>query len=225
MLTAYDILISLTVNHKYFSDKKFEGFELVPDKKTYALINDLRLLTKKIGNNWFLLFQTEGIFAVDPSALANKEFLFSLKIDDSFFYSVTNEDYLHGSNEMLFFNSTIDNEIVPEKRKVYPLKFNYSIHHSVRPVNIIVTSSRGAELLNDTITDLNVKDKEIDLTVNGENIYNISEDTVPPGSLDSEKIFAKEMIGDNSFYGTVYFKVIAGNPQANKYQINFETIS
>lgn len=225
MRTAYDILVSLTVNHKYFSDKRFDGFELIPDRKTNSLINDLRLLTKKSGNSWFLLFQTQGVFAIDPLVLVNKEFLFSLEIKDSFFYSVTDEAYQHGNNEMLFFNSTIDEQIVPEKRKVYPLKFNYSIHHSVRPVNIVVTSSKGSELLNDTITEASVVDKEIDLTVNGENIYNISEDTVPAGSLTNERVFAKDVTGDNSFYGMVYFKIIGANPIAAKYQINFEALT
>jgi hypothetical protein len=225
MRTAYDILISLTVNHKYFYDNRFDGFELTPDMKTNTLINDLKLLTKKSSNNWFLLFQTEGTFAVDPLVLVNKEFLFSIEIKDSFFYSVTDEAYQHGNNEMLFFNSTIDDQIVPEKRKIYPLKFNYSIHHSVRPVNIVVTNSKGSELLNDTITDVTVRNKEIDLTINGENIYNISEDTVPAGSLTNERVFAKEVTGDNSFYGMVYFKIIAANPIAGKYQINFEALT
>jgi hypothetical protein len=225
MRTAYEILISLTVSHKYFSDKGFNGFELIPDRKTNTLINDLRLLTKKSRNNWFLLFQTEGVFAVDPFVLVNKEFLFSLEIKDNFFYSVTDEAYQHGNNEMLFFNSTIDEQIVPEKRKVYPLRFNYSIHHSVRPVNITVTNAKGSELLNDTITDLTVKDREIDLTVNGENIYNISEDSVPAGSLTNERLFAKEVTGDNTFYGMVYFKIITADPMASKYQIDFEALT
>jgi hypothetical protein len=225
MRTAYDILLSLTINHQFFSDRVFENFELIPDKKTNALINDLKLIAKKQTNNWNLFFQTDGPFATTHASLSNKEFLFTLKINDSFFYSITDETYLHGKDEMLFFNSPLNSVIVPEKRKVYPLRFNYAIHHIVRPVNIKLTTSKGTELLNDTIIDANVKNKEIDLTGNGENIYNISEDTVPPGSLENEKIFAREMINTEPFYGTVYFKVLPvdANPVANQYQINFET--
>jgi hypothetical protein len=223
MRTAYDILLSLTIHHLYFSDKVFENFELVPNKKTNSLIKDLKLVTKKQKNNWSLFFQTEGPFATTHELLSNKEFLFSLKINDPFFYSITDGAYLHKEDEMLFFNSPLNSVIVPEKRKVYSLKFNYTFHHAARPVNIKVTTSRGTELLNDTIIDANIKDREIDLTGNGENIYNISEDTVPPGSLENEKIFAREMINADPFYGTVYFKVlpIDANPVANQYQINF----
>ena len=225
MRTGYDILLSLTITHAYFSDKVFENFELTPDKKTNALINEFKLITKKRNNNWNLFFQTEGPFATKLSSLVNQEFFFTLKISDSFFYAVTKETYLHGKDEMLYFNSPIDSVMFPEKRIVYPLKFNYTIHHIARPVNIKVTTAKGKELLNDTIMDETVVQKEIDLTSNGENIYNIAEDTVPSGSLENEKIFAKELPDTEPFYGTVYFKVlpIEANNTINHFQINVES--
>lgn len=224
MRTSYDILLSLTVNHLFFADKVFENFELIPEKKTYGLINDLKLIIKKKNNNWSLLFQSEGPFATTQSSLVNKEFLFTIKINDPFFYSITDETYLHGKDEMLFFNSPLNSVIVPEKRKVYALKFDYKIHHDIRPVKLIVSNAKGTELLNETFVDANIKTREINLTENGENIYNISEDTVPPLSIETEKIYAKEKIGDEPFYGTVYFKILAANANAlaNEYKINFE---
>jgi|SRR5688572_21563156 len=224
MLTAYDILLSLTINHLYFSDKVFENFELIPNKKTNQLINDLKLVTKKQKNNWTLFFQTEGPFATTHELLNNKEFSFTLKINDPFFYSITDDAYLHDKDEMFYFNSPLNSVIVPEKRKVYPLKFNYFIHHIVRPINIKVTNYKGSELINDVIIESAVKEKEINIVQSGENIYNISEDTVPASSLVTEKIFAREMANDQPFYGTVFFKVLPTdtNPVANQYQINFE---
>src|SRR6266487_243829 len=145
MRTGYDILLSLTITHAYFKDKMFSGFELNPDKKTRVLINELKLLAKKRDNNWILFFQTEGPFATTLASLVDKEFLFTLKINDSLFYSVTNETYMHGKDEMLFFNSPINSVMVPEKRKVYLLKFNYTIHHLIRPVNIRITTAKGTE--------------------------------------------------------------------------------
>jgi hypothetical protein len=227
MRIAYDILLSLTIDHFYFSDKVFEGFALVPNNRTKALINDLKLITGKKNNCWNMFFRTEGPFATTHDSLLNKEFLFMLKINDPFFYSITDGAYLPGREEILHFNSTLNSVIVPEKRKVCPLKFDYTIHRAMRPVNIKVTNSRGTELLNDTITQETVKTREIDLSDNGENIYNISEDTVPPGSLENEKLFAKENVNGEPFYGTVYFKVLRvdTDPRVNQYEINFETIS
>jgi hypothetical protein len=212
------------MNHLYFSDGLFEGFDLIPDGKTSKLIGDLKLITKKKGNTWNLFFQTDGPFATTQPLLTNKEFFFTLSINDSSFYSITGISYLHGKDEMLFFNSAINSVIVPEKRKVYALKFDYRIHHDIRPVKIIVSNSRGTELLNETIIDANIKSKEIDLSVNGENVYNISEDTVPPGHLENEKIYAKETIDTEPLYGTVYFKVlpIDADPVANQYKINID---
>ena len=174
-----------------------------------------------------MFFRTEGPYATTNESLLNKEFLFTLKINDPFFYSITDDAYLPGKNEMLYFNSPLDSVIVPEKRRVCPLKFDYTIHHALRPVNIKVTNARGTELLNDTIIEETVKSKEIDLSENGENIYNISEDTVPPVNLEHEKLFARERITSDPFYGSVYFKVlpVEANPAANQYQINFKTIS
>jgi hypothetical protein len=67
-----------------------------------------------------------------------------------------------------------------------------------------------------------VKTDKIDVTAQGENIYNINEDTVPPGSLMNEKIFARETQGAGVFYGVVYFKVlpVAANAPANSFKIN-----
>lgn len=225
MRTGYDILLSLTITHSYFLDKVFENFELIPDKKTTALLKEQKLITKKRNNNWNLFFQTEGPFATTISSLINKEFLFTLEIKDTFFYDVTNDSYLHDKDEMLYFNSPIDSVMVPEKRKVYPLKFNYTIHHNARPVNIKLTTAKGTELINDTIIDETILQKEIDLTLNGENIYNITEDTVPPGSLINEKVFAKEISYTDDFYGTVYFKVLPVdvNNSANQFFINVES--
>ena len=45
MRTAYDILLSLTVTHSFFSDKMFESFELVPDNKTASIMSNLKLIT------------------------------------------------------------------------------------------------------------------------------------------------------------------------------------
>lgn len=232
MRTAYDILLSLTLNHLYFSDKVFENFELIPDKKTKRLINDLRLLPKKQKNNWSLFFQTEGPFATTHELLINKEFFFTLNISDPFFYNITSDDYLHEKGKMFSFNSPLNLEIVPEKRKivpeereVLPIIFNYTIHEVVRPVNIKVIDYKGKELINDVVIESTVKEKKIDLTESGENIYNISEDTVPASNLLLEKIYAKEVINDDLFYGTVYFKVLSidADPLANQYEINFET--
>lgn len=225
MRTGYDILLSLTVTHDYFINKVFDGFELMPDKKTSTLINGFRLITKRSSNTWNLFFQTEGPFAATTASLAGKEFYFEFKISDSFFYTITKQSYLHGKDEMLYFNSPIDAVMIPEKRKVYPLKFNYSVHHTIRPVNIKVTTAKGEDLLHDTITDSNIVQKEIDLTPNGENIYNIAEDTIPAGSLENVKIFAKENPDTGSYYGTVYFKVLpAGvNNAANHLLINVES--
>ena len=224
MRTSYDMLLSLTINHLYFSDKIFEGFELIPEKKTTRLINNLKLIPKKRSNNWYLLFQTEGPFAATQASLVSTEFLFTLKISEPSFYSITDETYLHEKDEMLFFNSPLNSVIVPEKRKVYPLKFDYKIHHDARPVKIILSNARGTELINDTIIDTNVKSREIDLTINGENIYNISEDTVPPVSSENQKIYAKQITGNEPLYGAVYFKVLPQdvNAPTNQYKINFE---
>jgi len=227
MRIAYDILISLTITHPYFSDKVLEGFELEPDTKTTLLLKELKLITKKRINSWYLLFQTDGPFATKLSSLVDKEFLFTLLMTESSFYSITDDSYLPGHLEMLFFNSPINSIMIPEKRKVYPLKFNYVIHHAVRPVNFKVTTAKGKELLNEVITDKAVTQKEIDLTPNGENIYNIAEDTVPAGSLENEKIFAKEDINAGPFYGTVYFKIlpVLANDAVNHFRINVESIN
>ncbi len=224
MRTAYEILLSITIRHFHYPDRVFESFELVPNKKTSEIIKDFRLVTKKKNNNWSLFFQTEGPFATLPASFIDKEFLFELKILDSFFFSITDASYLHGNDEILFFNSPLNSIIIPEKREVRSLKFNYSIHHLVRPVNIKVTTAKGAELMNEVLIDPRVKEKEIDLTANGENIYNISEDAIPAGSAETEKIFAREGIDDNFFYGLVYLKILPADADAdvNAYQINFE---
>jgi hypothetical protein len=234
MMISYDLLLSLTVTHPYFLSKErdadgkytynaaFEDFELIPDKKTGALMNSLKLIAKKINNTWNLFFQTAGPFATTAGSLVNKEFFFEMKITNDVFYKVTGSDYLPAPDEMLWFNSPIDSLMVPEKRKVQePLKFDYTIHHDMRPVNIKVITSKGDEIINDTITDVLVKTDKIDVTAQGENIYNINEDTVPPGSLMNEKIFVKEATAPGSFYGMVYFKVlpVAANA-ANSFKIN-----
>src|SRR5580765_5888889 len=163
MRTAYDILLSLTVTHSFFSDKMFESFELVPDSKTASIISNLKLISKRQKNRWNLFLQTEGPFATTVAALVNKEFWFTFKITDSSFYSITNKSYLPGAGEMLFFDSSINSVIIPEGRKIYSLKFSYTIQHQQRPVNIRVTSSKGVELINDTIIDAAIKQEQIDL--------------------------------------------------------------
>lgn len=235
MMISYDILLSLTVTHPAFLSKEsdaqghdkyidaFEDFKLVPNKQTIALMNTLKLVAKKINNTWNLFFQTAGPFATTVNLLVNKEFLFEMKITNDIFYKVTGDDYLPATDEMLWFNSPIDLLMVPEKRKVQqPLKFDYTIHHDMRPVNIKVITAKGDEVIDDIITDVLVKTDTIDVTARGENIYNINEDTVPPGNLVNEKIFAKEMTGAGAFYGVVYFKVlpVAANAPANSFKIN-----
>jgi hypothetical protein len=234
MRTGYDILLSLAITHPYFLSKDPDGedgykevfgdFELVPDKKTIALIKAMKLIPKKNDNTWNLFFQTEGPFATTVDSLINKEFYFEIKINNSTFYMVTNEDYLHGKDEMLWFNYPIDSIMVPEKRGLCPLQFDYAIHHTVRPVMIKVTTAKGTDIINETITDVTVEKKEIDLAAYGENIYNINEDTVPPGSLKNEKIFAKEARDGGAFYGIVFFKVLPVdvNSTANNFKINIK---
>jgi len=222
MRTTYDILLSLTVTHSFFSDKMFESFELVPDRKTAFLVNNFKLISKKQKNKWNLFLQTEGPFATTLTSLINKEFWFTFQITDTSFYSITNKSYLPSAGEMLFFDSPINAVVIPEKRKIYSLKFSYTIQHQQRPVNIRVTTAKGVELINDTIIDASAKQKQIDLSTNGENIYNISEDTVPPRNLENEKIFAKEYPADESFYGVIYFKILPVDANTgNQYQVNF----
>ncbi len=225
MKVTYDILFSLKITHDYFSDKVFEDFEIIANKATNVLIKEFRLFSKKTGNTWNLFFQSEGPFATTPLALINKEFLFTLKIKDSSFYAITNETYLNGKDEMLYFNSPLDAVLTPEKRKVYPLKFNYVIHHLARPVNLKVTNSKGTEIINEVISDEDKRRTGIDLTVHGENVYTISEDSIPPNSLENEEIFSKEGNDDDPFYGAIYFKVLPANDDvvSKEYQINFET--
>jgi len=225
MRTAYDILISLTVTHSFFSDKVFDTFELRSDNNTGKLIKQLKLVTKKTGNTWNMFFQTEGPFSGSMASFINKEFWFSFKITDTSFYGITDESYLPGKSEMLYFNSPINSVMVPEKRKVYPLKLAYKIHHeAVRPVSIKVTTAKGVQLYSYLVIDPVQDKQDMDLTTNGQGIYNIAEDTVPAGNLEQEKIFAKETEDNEPLYGMVYFKIlpIEDNVLSNQYQIKFQ---
>ena len=220
MKIVYDILLSLTISHDYFTSMLFEDFELVPNEKTNKILNEFRLFTKKNSNTWNLFFQKEGPCATTVDALADKEFWFALKINNSLFYSVTDDSYMNGKGELLYFNFSIDAEKIPERRKIRPLKFAYSINRDMRPVNIKLTTSKKV-IFDDRIDDPQQKSRDVDLTNEGENAYDITEDNIPPRNLQLEQMFAKEGFKGDFFYGTVYFKILPVNEKAaaNQYSI------
>lgn len=233
MRVAYNILLSLTITHSYYRKKDpaapggyeeaFDDFELVADNRTASLIKEYRMVAKKINNSWHLFFQAEGPFAEVAGSFAGKEFVFELIIKDSAFYTITSDDYLHGNEEMFWFSAPIETTLIPEKRKVYaPLQFDYTIHKQLRPVTVKLSTAKGRLIKSETITDTGKLAMNIDLTKEGQNIYDINEEGQPP--VMHEKIFAGEVMHTDSFYGMICFKVLppGDDGKGNEFNLHIE---
>src|SRR4026208_1848573 len=102
MKTRYDILISVLIEHKHFTDRFFDAFELKPDNKTKTSIQRLGLLEKKIRNTWFLLYQSVGPRKTNVDALINKEFTFILDIKDNGFEQYTSSNLIPQAKAIQF---------------------------------------------------------------------------------------------------------------------------
>jgi hypothetical protein len=223
MRTRYDILISVHVEHKYFFDKFFDAFELTPDPKTSRSIQRLGLLTKKIRNNWFLLYQSDGPWKTTMDALINKEFTFILNIKDNAFDQYTSPDLIPKAEAIQFYAATIDNQFYSSSRFIESLVFDYSIQHSDRPVNVKLKKFKGDVLKDVALVEPSTKTYPFDVTVTGEQAYDISENTLPATEERKREIFVYKSYFDDRFYGMVYFKVLpAAGENSNRYRLVFE---
>ena len=223
MRTRYDILISMHVEHKYFSDKYFDAFELRPDDKTKRSIQQLGLLVKKIQNTWYMLYQSEGPWKTNPDTLLNKEFTFIFNISDSGFEQYTSADLIPKPKGIQFFAATIDNNFFSSSRYIESVKFDYNIQHTERPINIKLKKFKG-DVLNDVaIVEPVVKKHPFDVTATGEQAYDISENTLPITDERKREIFVSKDYFKNRFYGMVYFKVFPSTgDSSNRYNLVFE---
>lgn len=223
MKIRYDILISMHVEHKYFTDKFFDAFELTPDEKTKQTIQRLGLLTKKSSNNWFLLYQTDGPWKTTVDALINKELTFILNIRDNSFEQYTSDDLISKSKAIQFYAATIDNQFFSSSRFIEPMAFDYSIQHTERPVNIKLKKLKGEVLKDVAIVEPSTKVYPFDVTVTGEQAYDISENTLPLTDERKREIFVYKSYFNDRFYGMVYFKVFpAVSVNSNRYNLVFE---
>ncbi|HEV8273862.1 MAG TPA: hypothetical protein VGQ04_21265 [Chitinophagaceae bacterium] len=222
MRTRYDVLISVHVEHKYFTDRFFDSFELKPDKKTKTSIQYFGLLVKKIRNNWFLLYQSDGPRKTDTEALVNKEFVFILDIKDNAFDQYTNPDLIPKSKSIQFYAATIDNKFFSSSRFIEAPVFDYTIQHSERPVNIKLKKFKGEVLKDAAIIESSQKKYTFDLTATGEQAYDISENTLPPTDERKREIFVHESYFNDPFYGMLYFKVVQADKNTNQYNLVFE---
>jgi len=223
MKIRYDILLSVNVEHKYFIDKFFDAFELTPDEKTKRSIRGLGLLVKKIRNNWFLLYQSAGPRKTTMDALINNEFTFILNIRDNSFEQYTSPDLIPKAEAIQFYAATIDNQFFSSSRFIEPMAFDYSIQHTERPVNIKLKKFKGEVLKDVAIVEPSTKAYSFDVTVTGEQAYDISENTLPSTDERKREIFVFKSYFNDRFYGLVYFKVLpAAGENSNRYNLVFE---
>ena len=223
MKTRYDILIAMKVEHKYFTDKFFDAFELIPDEKSKRTIQSLGLLTKKIQNTWFLLYQTDGPWKTTSDALINKEFTFILDIKDSSFEQYTNSDLIPKAKAIQFYAATIDNQFFSSSRYVESAVFDYNIQHTERPVNIKLKKFKGEVLKDVAVIEPSAKNFSFDVTLTGEQAYDISENTLPQTDERKREIFVFRNYFVNRFYGLIYFKVFPSvGENSNRYNLIFE---
>lgn len=223
MRTRYDILISMQVEHKYFADKYFDAFELKPDDHTKKTIIQLGLLTKKVQNTWYLLYQSEGPWKTNPETLLNKEFTFIFNINDSGFEQYTSSDVIPKPDAIQFYAATIDNKFFSSSRYVESAKFDYNIQHSERPINIKLKKFKGEVLKDVAVVEPAAKKYEFDVSATGEQPYDISENTLPITDERKREIFVFKNYFNNRFYGMIYFKVFpSAGDTSNRYNLVFE---
>jgi hypothetical protein len=223
MKTRYDILISVHVEHNYFTDKFFDAFDLTPDQNTKRSIQRLGLLPKKSRNNWFLLYQSDGPWKTTVDALINKEFTFILNIRDDSFEQYTNPDLIPRAEAIQFYAATIDNQFFSSSRFIEPMAFDYSIQHTERPVNIKLKKFKGEILKDVAVIDPSTKACSFDVNTTGEQAYDISENTLPLTDERKREIFVYKNYFNDRFYGMVYFKVLpAVSQNSNRYNLVFE---
>jgi hypothetical protein len=223
MKTRYEVLISVHVEHKYFADNFFDAFELAPDEPTKKSIQQFGLMTKRIRNNWFLFYQSEGPRKTDANTLVNKEFTFILDIRDSEFEQYTNSDLIPKAETIQFYAAAIDNQFISSTRFIEHKKFDYTIQHSERPVNLKLKQFKG-DVLNDVaILEPAIKTYAVDVTATGEQAYDISENTLPVTEEKKREIYVYERYFSEHFYGVIYFKVFPSSGEnMNHYSLIFE---
>ncbi|MFL5773148.1 MAG: hypothetical protein ACJ75F_08320 [Flavisolibacter sp.] len=223
MRTRYDILISVHVEHKYFTDKFFDAFELVPDSQTSNTIQRLGLLTKKVRNDWFLFYQSIGPWQTNMNALVNKEFTFILNIKDDAFDQYTNPELIPKPEAIQFYAATVDSQFFSSSRFVESVVFDYQIQHTDRPVNIKLKKLKGDVLKDVAILEPTTKTFQFDVSPTGEQAYDISEDTLPATEEKKREILVYENYFNDRFYGMVYFKVLpVTNENSNQYALVFD---
>jgi hypothetical protein len=213
----------MQVEHKYFADNYFDAFELKPDSNTTRSIQQFGLLTKKIQNTWYLFYQSEGPRKTDPELLVNKEFTFIFNINDSGFEQYTNSDLVPKPNAIQFYAATIDNKFFSSSRFIEQAKFDYSIQHTDRPVNIKLKKFKGEVLKDIAVVEPAVKQYSFDVSATGEQPYDISENTLPITDERKREIFVFKNYFKDRFYGMIYFKVFPSTGDAsNRYNLVFD---
>jgi len=223
MKTKYEVLVSVHVEHKYFPDGFFDAFELIPDEKTKSSIQAFGLMTKKVRNNWYLFFQSEGPRKTDSDSLVNKEFTFVLDIRDSGFDQYTSADLITKAKAIQFYAAAINNQFISSTRFIEHKKFDYMLQHSERPVNLKLKKFKGDVLKDVAIVEPSVKTYAFDVTVTGEQPYDISENTLPATEEKKREIYVYESYFSDRFYGVVYLKVFPPNGgNNNRYSLIFE---
>ena len=223
MKTRFDILLSMHVEHKYFADNYFDAFELKPDSNTTRSMQQLGLLAKKIQNTWYLFYQSEGPRKTDAESLVNKEFTFIFYINDSGFEQYTSADVVPKPNAIQFYAATIDNKFFSSSRFIEQAKFDYSIQHTERPVNIKLKKFKGEVLKDVAVVEPGVKKYSFDVSATGEQAYDISENTLPITDERKREIFVFKNYFTNRFYGMIYFKVFPSTAEAsNRYNLVFD---
>jgi hypothetical protein len=222
MRTRYDKLISLQVEHKYFANKLFDAFELIPDEKSMKSIRDGRLLIKKSQNTWVLLYQSKGPWETTVDAFVNKEFTFIFRIKDESFADYTHEDYLPGSKAVEFYAASINNKLFSSSRVIESPVFEYNIQHEERPVNLKLKKLKGEVLYDVSIIEPTTKSYKFDLSAS-EEAFDISENTLPVTDTRKQEIYVYRKYFDDPFYGVILFKVFPPAGQnSNQYNLLFE---
>ena len=213
----------MQVEHKYFADKYFDAFELRPDEHTKRSITQFGLLTKKVQNSWYLLYQSEGPWKTNLETLLNKEFTFIFDINDSGFEQYTSADLIPKPKAIQFYAATIDNKFYSSSRFIEQAKFIYNIQHTDRPINMKLKKFKGEVLEDVAVVEPAVKEYVFDVSATGEQAYDISENTLPTTDERKREIFVFKNYFNNRFYGMIYFKVFpATGDTSNRYNLVFE---
>lgn len=203
MITRFDILFKVLVNHTYYLDRVCPDLEVLPSRDCRHRLGKFGLLTRPVANGRLVAFEAEDAIRTPRVKIeGNKVFTFLLKQKNpSFenFTTLTSKD----PSEIYYYDNLGGTTMALQTVKLRPSLFKYPYESTTKNINLSLTNVWGDKVYDkDLSADSKKFNHEVDARTWTPGLYELK---IKAGTTVkvAEKIYISDEIVQSGCFGIV----------------------